>query len=144
VNVTYLSADINPKNAMVKEDITQTSFNDDAFDIIFCSHVLEHIEDDRKAMKELFRILKPGGFAILQVPIKDTKETFEDFSVTDPKERENLFGQHDHVRLYGRDYKDRLQKAGFHATVDKFVEKLDPAIIKKYALPQESIYFCTK
>ncbi len=90
-SIDYLSADLNPAKAMVKQDITGTTFNDNAFDIIFCAHVLEHIPDDGKAMRELRRILKPDGFAILQVPIKDhfngrdITTTYEDFSITDPR-----------------------------------------------------------
>ena len=141
------------------EDITGTSFEDNRFDIIFCSHVLEHIEDDHKAMWELHRILSPRGFAILLVPIKDffkgkkIDKTFEDFSIRNPKEREEVFGQRDHVRIYGRDYEDRLRSAGFHVTTDKYIESLSPELVKRYALmPQHAsasetdgwIYHCTK
>jgi len=158
-NIDYLSADLNPAKAMVKQDITGTTFDDNSFDIIFCAHVLEHIPDDIKAMRELRRILKPDGFAILQVPIKDhfngrdITTTYEDFSITDPKERERAFGQFDHVRVYGRDFKDRLEKAGFTVRPDKFLETLGPEKVKRYAvLPQDEtatetegwIYFCTK
>jgi SAM-dependent methyltransferase len=139
-NIEYLSADIDPAKAMQKEDITGTSFPEATFDLIFCSHVLEHIPDDHKAISELRRILKPDGLAIVLVPIKDKykgriiNKTFEDFSITDPKEREKVFGQHDHVRIYGRDYKDRLEKAGFKVTVDKFAESLSSEIVSRYAL----------
>lgn len=158
-NVGYLSADIDPHKAMRKEDITGTSFADNSFDIIFCSHVLEHIEDDGKAMRELLRILRPDGFAILLVPVKERfngriiDSTFEDFSITNPSEREKVFGQRDHVRIYGRDYKQRLEKAGFHVTIDKFIESLPEALVNRYALlPQHAsasetdgwIYYCTK
>ena len=158
-NVEYLSADIDPQKAMSREDITATSFADNSFDIIFCSHVLEHIEEDHKAMTELRRILKADGFAVLIVPIKDTfngrviERTFEDFTIKSPAEREKVFGQADHVRIYGRDYKDRLEKAGFHVRIDKFTEMLPAEQIKRYALlPQHSsasetdgwIYYCTK
>lgn len=158
-NINYLSADLNPKNAMVKEDITNISFNNNSFDVVFCSHVLEHIKDDINAMKEVHRILKPEGFAILQVPIKDkfltkmTAKTFEDFSITEPKERERVFGQSDHVRIYGRDYKGRLESAGFKVKVEKFVDSLKKGEVEKFALlPNECscietegwIYFCTK
>ena len=88
--------------------------SDDTFDLVICNHVLEHIEDDRRAMKELYRVLKQGGKAILQVPIsRITPDTFEDFSITDPKERERIFGQFDHVRIYGQDYPSRLESCGF-------------------------------
>ena len=158
-NIEYLSADIDPKKAMTKEDITNISFPEDSFDIIFCSHVLEHIQNDRKAMRELHRILKPEGFAILQVPIKEEfkgkkiDKTYEDPSITDPKEREKIFGQKDHVRIYGRDYKNRLASSGFKVRVDKFASSLSKNDIQKYALlPNDKIctetegwiYFCTK
>ena len=85
-----------------------------AFDTIICSHVLEHVPADAKAMSELFRVLRPGGVAIIQVPYADDcAETDEDPSVTDPLERERRFGQFDHVRIYGRDFADRLRRAGF-------------------------------
>ncbi len=157
-NIEYLSADIDSRKAMIKEDITNTSFLDNSFDIIFCSHVLEHIQDDKKAMKELHRILKPNGFAILQVPIKDKfkgkkiDQTFEDSSIIDPQEREKIFGQKDHVRVYGRDYKNRLINSGFKVEINKFTSSLEESVVSKYALlPTKNhvetegwIYFCTK
>ena len=95
-------------------DLTKIDIPDNTFDAILCSHVLEHIPEDAKAMKELHRVLKPGGWAILQVPLDPQRDkTFEDFSITDPGEREKAFGQYDHVRVYGNDYGDRLTKAGF-------------------------------
>lgn len=110
--IDYLTADLHDPDVMVKMDITDIQYPDDEFDIIYCSHVLEHVPQDRQAIRELYRVLKPGGWSVLQVPITADK-TFEDPSVTDPKERERLYGQHDHVRRYGPDYKDRLQEAGF-------------------------------
>jgi len=95
-------------------DITKIQYPDNSFDAILCHHVLEHIPDYRKALEELFRVLKPGGWAIIQVPIEpDRKETYQDESVTSPSERERLFGQADHVRKYGRDFILRLHHAGF-------------------------------
>lgn len=95
-------------------NVLNIPYEDNFFDIIICNHLLEHVPDDIKAMKELYRVLKNGGKAILQVPIsKNSKETFEDFSVTDTKEREIIFGQFDHIRIYGQDYTDRLQSVGF-------------------------------
>lgn len=95
-------------------DVTSIPFEDNYFEIILCNHVLEHVPNDIKAMKELYRVLKKGGKAILQVPIsKNSHETIEDFSVTEPTEREVVFGQYDHVRIYGQDYANRLQSAGF-------------------------------
>lgn len=98
----------------IRLDITDMNFEDNFFVVIICSHVLEHVMDDRKAMSELFRVLKPKGIAILQVPISKTvRKTFEDFTITSPEEREKYFGQKDHVRIYGQDYKKRLQNIGF-------------------------------
>lgn len=108
----YLSIDLDGKKAMMAMDLTAMTFDDNSFNAIVCNHVLEHIQDDKKAMKELYRVLKPGGWASIQVPIKGDI-TQEDLSVTDPKERLRLYGQEDHVRYYGRDFAERLKKAGF-------------------------------
>lgn len=142
--IDYLSADLEPRKAMTRMDITNIQYPDGTFDVILCSHVLEHIPDDRKALSEFFRVLKPGGWAILQVPIA-ADVTFEDPSVTDPQEREQLFGQHDHVRNYGPDYSDRLAEAGFSVTVDGFVRELDEAETRRLGLMRhEDVYFCRK
>ena len=144
-NIEYLSADLNPKKAMIKQDITKITLKDNTFDIIFCSHVLEHIEDDIKAMKEIYRVLNLEGFAILQVPIEeDRNETYENSSLTTERERLKAFGQKDHVRIYGKDYKKRLEKAGFKVKIENFFNTLDPQVIKKFGLVEENIYFCTK
>jgi len=100
---------------MEKMDITDIKHPDDSFDVIYCSHVLEHVPDDRKAIREFRRILKPGGWAILNVPVT-AEATMEDPAVTSPEERLRLYGQHDHVRRYGPDYEDRLREAGFKVT----------------------------
>lgn len=142
--IDYLSADLMDPRAMVKMDITDIQFPDNTFDVIYCSHVLEHVPDDRNAMREFYRVLKPGGWAILQVPIT-AETTFEDPTVTSPEERERLFGQHDHVRRYGPDYKDRLADAGFSVKVDGFVRALDEKEIARMGLMQsEDVYFCAK
>jgi len=153
----YLSVDIDPKKAMAQGDITNLSFKNNSFDVIFCSHVLEHVEDDHKAIKELYRVLKPNGFAILQVPILDElngrkiDKTYDNFGITDPKEREKIFGQKDHVRIYGRDYINRLKSAGFKVRIDKFVNSLRAEDVRKFSLiPHECtetegwIFYCTK
>jgi ubiquinone/menaquinone biosynthesis C-methylase UbiE len=98
--------------AMVKMDITNIQFPDETFDVVYCSHVLEHVPDDRKAMREFYRVLKSNGWAVLLVPII-VEKTFEDPSIDKPKDRLRLFGQSDHVRKYGRDYVDRLRESGF-------------------------------
>ena len=119
-HIEYISGDLNAlMNCDIILDITDMNFEDNFFDVIICNHVLEHVKDGRKAMSELFRVLKPKGFAILQVPIsKNAKETFEDFSITTPKGREKYFGQKDHVRIYGNeDYKKILESVGFKLDV---------------------------
>ena len=118
-NIDYLTADLYAEDVMVKMDITDIQYDDHTFDMIICNHVLEHVLDDRKAMAELFRVLKSDGWAILQVPISlSLDSTFEDQTVTTPEEREQIFGQDDHVRIYADDYKDRLEGVGF--TVEEF------------------------
>jgi ubiquinone/menaquinone biosynthesis C-methylase UbiE len=142
--IDYLAADLDSRKAMTVMDITDIQHPDGSFDVILCSHVLEHIPDDRKALSEFFRVLRPGGWAILQVPIAaDT--TFEDPTITDPAERQKLFGQHDHVRNYGPDYSSRLAEAGFSVSVDGFVRELDEAETERLGLMRhEDVYFCRK
>jgi SAM-dependent methyltransferase len=125
--IDYLGVDLEPPGTgeaaeITRCDITAMGYGNNSFDLIICSHVLEHIPDDRLAMRELFRVLKPGGTAILQVPISASlQQTIEDPDLTDPKERERRFGQYDHVRIYGADYPARLRDSGF------LVEVFDPA-----------------
>jgi len=114
--LNYFTADLNNPKAMCNLDITNIPFPDNCFDVIYCSHVLEHVPDDRKALREFLRVLRTGGWALLQVPITAEK-TFENPSIIDPFERKRLFGQIDHVRRYGPDYKERLEEAGFKTKV---------------------------
>ncbi len=145
-HLDYVSADLDSPMAEIKIDITDIDFPDHFFDAILCNHVLEHVMDDRKAMSELFRVLKPGGWAILQSPIDINREkTFEDPEIVSPEDRERLYGQHDHVRIYGRDYQEQLEEQGFIVKVDDFVGTFDVQSIKKYGLMEdEAIYFCLK
>ncbi|WP_091264622.1 class I SAM-dependent methyltransferase [Gillisia sp. Hel1_33_143] len=131
---------------LIKGDVTDLQFIDEKFDFIFCNHVLEHIPDDNKAMSELFRVLKKDGSAVLLVPIdKQLLETYEDFSITDPKEREKAFGQDDHVRLYGKDYVNRLATAGFKVSAIDYWNTLSKRDRFKYGiLENELIYFVEK
>jgi len=142
--IEYLSADIDPARAMVGMDLTDIEMDDNIFDVIICNHVFEHIPDHKKAMSELCRILKPEGWAILQVPII-SESTFEDPAATTPEARERIYGFSEHVRGYGRDYKDFLAEAGFFVKVDDFAEKIGNEAVKRMGLPQqEDIFFCTK
>lgn len=113
-NLQYVTTDLNSPLAEVKADICNLPFKENSFDVILCNHVLEHIQEDHKAMRELYRVMKPGGWGIFQVP-QDLKRklTFEDDSITDKKERAKIFGQYDHVRIYGMDYFEKLRKIGF-------------------------------
>ena len=152
-NIEYYPCDLSPEyyayagNIKIrKADITEIPFEENYFDVIVCSHVLEHIPDDSLAMFELYRVLKKGGWAILHVPIDYNRETtYEDFSITTPKGREKAFGQDDHVRLYGRDYKDRLIKTGFIVNKDDFVKSFSQEDLFKFGLDgSELIYYCKK
>lgn len=126
-------------------DITEIGFPDNHFDIIICSHVLEHVPDDRKAMRELLRVLKPGGLAVLLVPLSREQKTDEDLTVTDPEERKRRFGQFDHVRQYGRDYFDRLREEGFTVTVLKPIDWLTRMEIFRFGLRfEEELVIGTK
>jgi SAM-dependent methyltransferase len=127
-------------------DITNIQFADNEFDVIYCSHVLEHVPDDIKAMKEFFRVLKPGGWAMLQVPLDINRiSTYEDFSIVNPREREIAFGQKDHVRIYGKDYKYRLEQAGFRVQVENYINTFTENEIFKYGfMKNEDIYICYK
>lgn len=127
-------------------DITNIQFEDNSFDVIYCSHVLEHVPEDVKAMKEFYRVLKPGGWAMLQVPIdKNRITTYEDFSITDPKERKKAFGQYDHVRVYGLDYAERLQHGGFTVNQMNYTcEFTDKEIFYNGFQKGEDIFICTK
>lgn len=145
-NLQYLSADLEPDEVMVKMDITNIQYPDASFDVILCNHVLEHIPTDQTAMKELFRVLKPGGWVILQVPLDSTLEqTLEGTPELSPQEREQWFGHHDHVRMYGRDYKTKLELVGFQVAVEGYARELGLESIKKFGLmADEDIYYCTK
>jgi SAM-dependent methyltransferase len=143
--INYLSADLLSPKAMIRMDITDIQYPDETFDVIYCSHVLEHVNDDRKAMRELHRVLRTGGWAILQVPIPTAEATYEDPTITSPKARKLAFGQKDHVRRYGADYKDRLEDAGFSVEVDGFVRDLDNRTVARFGLMRsEDVYRCTR
>ncbi|TXD84612.1 methyltransferase domain-containing protein [Subsaximicrobium wynnwilliamsii] len=139
-HIDYTTTDLLSPIADVKADICDLPFKDNSYDLIFCNHVLEHIPDDTKAMEELYRVMKPGGFGIFQIPQDLNREvTFEDDSITDEKERARIFGQYDHVRVYGRDYFDKLRKVGFKVDEVDFTASLSEAEIAKYCLAKGEI-----
>jgi SAM-dependent methyltransferase len=139
----YITADIESPWAKVKMDIHEIPFKAGTFDVVLCNHVLEHVRDDIKAMTEICRVLKPGGFAVLQVPFFSPvpDATFEDAAVTDKGMREKLFGQDDHVRKYGRDYTQRIQRAGLQPLEDDFVNQIDESDRKKFGLVKGEIIY---
>ena len=135
LNHDYVTADIDSPIADVTADIINLPFNDNSFDVIFCNHVLEHVQDDTRAMKELFRVMKKGGMGIFQVPQDLNRNvTFEDNSITNPKERAKIFGQYDHVRVYGRDYFDKLRSIGFEVKEVNYSQKISSKLSSKYRL----------
>ena len=152
-SISYTPCDLFPelynysgKSKIEKVDITNIPFEDQSFDFILCNHVLEHIPNDHLAMSELYRVLSKGGNGIFQVPIDySRKETYEDWSITSPKEREKAFGQSDHVRWYGQDYKNRLEKVGFKVNEIDVTSLFSPDEVFTYGLTKsEKIYHCQK
>jgi predicted SAM-dependent methyltransferase len=145
-NIDYTTTDLNSPLADVKADICNLPFEDNTYDIIFCNHVLEHIPDDTKAIQELYRVLKKGGMGIFQIPQElDCETTFEDNSITDKKERAKIFGQYDHVRVYGRDFFDKLRSIGFKVEEVDYTKTLTEEEITKYCLTKgELLPICHK
>ena len=145
-HLDYTTADLFSPLADLRFDVQNIPIEDNTYDTIFCNHVLEHVDSDHQAMVELHRILKPGGLAIMQVPLDpDYEKTDEDITIKDPAERERRFRQYDHVRLYGQDYPNRLKAAGFKVTVFDAQKELPGGFFEKYALPKrEMLYVCTK
>lgn len=142
----YVTTDLHSPLADVKADICQLPFEDNSFDMILCNHVLEHIPDDQKAMQELYRVLKPGGLGIFQIPQDRSRATtFQDDSITEPKERAAIFGQYDHVRVYGMDYFDRLSQVGFQVKAVDYTAQFSEEEIQKYGLAAgELLPVCSK
>ena len=145
-NINYTTTDLLSPLADVKADICNLPFEDNQYDVILCNHVLEHIQDDTKAMQELYRVLKLGGMAILQIPQDLSRSTtFSDDTIVDKKERSKIFGQYDHVRIYGRDYFDKLRSIGFKVIEEDYTYKITPKLVEKYCLAKgEIIPVCFK
>lgn len=134
-NLTYTTTDLNSPIADVKADICDLPFKDNSFDFIICNHVLEHIPDDTKAMQELYRVLAPSGTAIVQVPYDAKREiTFEDNTITDQSERTRIFGQYDHLRVYGMDYFKKLSSIGFNVNALDYTRGISSDDIERYRL----------
>jgi SAM-dependent methyltransferase len=129
----YVSGDLEPGPRQLHLDVTALPFEDRHFDAIICSHVLEHVPDDRRALAELRRVLRPDGWAVLLVPIL-RERTIEDPTETDPAERLRRFGQRDHVRVYGRDFYERLRDAGFAVTIQRPVLDMTDAERERYGV----------
>lgn len=141
-NLKYITGDLNSPIADYSFDIHSIPFDSNSFDIIFCNHVLEHVDNDIQCMSELYRVLKPGAWAILHTPIDfQRKKTDEDPSVTDPKERERRFGQYDHVRQYGTDFFTRLESVGFEVEIINYPFGYSKDEIIKYAIPQDEVLY---
>jgi ubiquinone/menaquinone biosynthesis C-methylase UbiE len=129
----------------INMDITDMKYPDNLFDFILCSHVLEHVPNDILAISELFRVMKYGGWGILQVPIEmDREKTYEDESITSPEERKKAFGQFDHVRMYGKDYIDKLQSAGFEVELNDYAQKVSEVDKMRYGFGIEENIFIVK
>ncbi len=143
--ITYHTGDLESPIADYHFDIHNIPFEDNSYDFVMCNHVLEHVEDDIKAMQEIHRVLKPNGWAILQVPINPNFETtYEDPSITDPKEREQHFGQYDHVRWHGKDYGQRLEKGGFKVEALDYIQNFSEKEIEYMRLPKNEILYIAR
>jgi len=139
-NIKYTTTDLNSPLADVKADICNLPFSNNSYDVILCNHVLEHIPDDTKAMQELYRVLKPGGWGIFQIPQDLHREsTYEDNSITDKKERAKIFGQYDHVRIYGKDYFDKLRSIGFIVDEIDYSTKISSELWDRYRLAKTEL-----
>lgn len=139
----YITADIESPLAKVKMDIHEIPFGENHFDVVLCNHVLEHVRDDIKAMSEIKRVLKPGGWAILQVPFFSPvpEITVEDATITRSRNREEAFGQDDHVRKFGKDYTQRIQRSGLTAIADEFAKHLPEERITRYGIQKGEVIY---
>lgn len=141
----YITADLDSPLAKIKMDIQAIPFGDDEFDVIFCNHILEHVENDRLAMREMFRVMRPGGWGIMLSPVTHGKAiTYEDQAITTPEGRAAAFGQRDHVREYGEDYVCRLAEEGFDVQMIDYINCLDSKEIALYGLRAETVYLVRK
>ncbi len=141
-NLDYTTGDLVSPIADLHFDLHNIPLADNQYEVIFCNHVMEHVEDDLRCMQELYRIMKPGGWGILQVPIDITRDsTYEDKSITTPEERETHFWQYDHVRLYGTNYPNRLTEAGFRVETVDFKDEIGEALLERYRLQKNELLY---
>lgn len=142
--VDYVSADLMNPRAMIQMDITDIKLPDETFSVIYCSHVLEHIPNDRKAIAEMYRVLRHVGWGLLQVPIS-AEQTYEDPAVVDPEERKKHFGQWDHVRRCGPDYIERLRSVGFEVQLLRATDLLTESERARLSVPSDRLlFYCRK
>jgi ubiquinone/menaquinone biosynthesis C-methylase UbiE len=141
----YVTADLESPLADMHFDIQHIPIGDGEFDVVICNHILEHVEDDRLALREIYRVMRKGGWGVILSPIDENRDTtFEDDSITDPEERTRIFGQYDHRRIYGRDYAQRLEQAGFEVYVIDYKNELSKSEQELYALTDEKLYIVRK
>ena len=141
----YITADLESPLADMHFDVQDIPLKDCSVDVVICNHLMEHVEDDRRAMSELYRILKPGGWGIVLVPEDRSRATtFEDDSITNPEERTRIFGQYDHRRIYGRDYDTRLTKAGFRVERISYTTRLNDTQRRLYAIGNDDLVIIHK
>ena len=148
-NIEYFPVDIFPHlypKGTLYFDLLNHQEPDNTYDVIICNHVFQYIEEDRKAMKNIYNLLKPGGWGIMQVPINTKRTTtHEDPSITDPMEREKIFGLKEHVRYYSYDYADRLRESGLQVKVDDYTKEFSDGEIFKYGFFKgDAVYYCAK
>jgi SAM-dependent methyltransferase len=142
-NINHIVADLDPSRGGVRMDITDIPLGADAVDMVVCSHVLEHVQDDVKAMRELKRVLRPGGTALIMCPVEQERPTtYEDPSIVTPEARREAFHQNDHVRIYGADFIDRLRVAGFDVKPDRYGRRLGEQAVRYGLRPNATLYVC--
>ena len=144
-NLDYTTGDLVSPIADLHFDLHDIPLEDNQYEVIFCNHVMEHVENDLRCMQELLRIMKPGGWGIMQVPIDGTRDTtYEDPSITTPEEREKHFWQYDHVRLYGTNYPKRLEEAGFEVDIVDFKDEIGPELVERYRLQKNELLYVVR
>ncbi len=141
-NLNYLTGDLESPLADLHFDLHNIPLEDNKFNVIFCNHVLEHVEDAKQCMQELFRVMKPGGYGIFQVPQDFSRQTtYEDPSIITPEDREKHFWQYDHVRLFGLDYPDWLRSVGFEVVEFNPLNSMTNEQFERYRLMKNEILY---